>query len=288
MNEALVIKHISNRYTLLTPEHERFVALPEGKLKKGKSPIVGDKVHYMIKDDQVMITKVLKRHNQLKRPVIANVDQALIVMSARKPDFSTQLIDRFIWLIRNEGITPVLVITKLDLVDDSDPLYQDLKDYEKSGLKVVYMSKTHDLEPLKEVVKDKISVLSGQSGVGKSSLLNRMNPDFVLKTQEISKALGRGKHTTRHVELYDVFEGWLADTPGFSALEFSSIELENLERCVIEFDAYRDQCFYRNCQHIHEPKCAVKKAVSEHLIPSERYQHYTEVYTLIQSIKEKY
>ncbi len=288
MNVALIIKHISNRYTLLTHDHQRLVALPEGKLKRGKSPIVGDKVEYSIKDDQVMITKVLKRHNQLKRPVIANVDQALIVMSARKPDFSTQLIDRFVWLIRNEDIAPVLVITKLDLVEDDDPLYASLSAYEKSGLKVVYMSKTHSLEPLKEIVKDKISVLAGQSGVGKSSLLNRMNPDFVLKTQEISKALGRGKHTTRHVELYDVFEGWLADTPGFSALEFSSIELENLERCVIEFDAYRDDCFYRNCQHIHEPKCAVKQAVENGDILQERYEHYKEVYRLIQSIKEKY
>lgn len=288
MNEALVIKHISNRYTLLTHDHQRLIALPEGKLKKGQSPIVGDKVHFNVKDDQVMIAKVLKRHNQLKRPVIANVDQALIVMSAKKPDFSTQLIDRFVWLIRNEGISPVIVITKLDLVEDNDPLFADLKDYEKSGIKVIYMSRTHSLEPLKEVVKDKISVLAGQSGVGKSSLLNRMNPDFILKTQEISKALGRGKHTTRHVELYDVFEGWLADTPGFSALEFSSIELDKLEKCVIEFDQYREHCFYRNCQHIHEPKCAVKKAVDDKLINKDRYQHYIEVFNLIKDIKEKY
>jgi ribosome biogenesis GTPase len=286
MNEALVIKHISNRYTLLTADHTRLVAYPEGKLKKGQSPIVGDKVHYQIKDDQVMITKVLKRNNQLIRPVIANVDQALIVMSAKKPDFSTQLIDRFIWLIRHENITPVLVITKLDLVSDDDPLYIELAEYEKSGLTVIKMSRTHDLQPLKDVVKDKISVLAGQSGVGKSSLLNRMNPDFVLKTQEISKALGRGKHTTRHVELFEVFEGWLADTPGFSALDFSN--LSDLENCVIEFEPYRDQCFYRNCQHIHEPKCAVKQAVSDKLISASRYEHYLEVYTLVKQTKEKY
>lgn len=288
MNEALITKQISNRYTLLTSSHERLIAHPEGKLKRGLSPMVGDRVNYMIKEDHVMITNVLKRQNQLKRPVIANVDQALIVMSARKPDFSSQLVDRFVWLIRNENITPILLVTKLDLIDENDVIYQELKAYEKSGLIVIYMSKTHDLEPLRAILKDKISVLAGQSGVGKSSLLNRLNPDFVLKTQEISKALGRGKHTTRHVELYEVFEGWLADTPGFSALEFSSIPLENLEQCVIEFDAFRNDCFYRNCQHIHEPKCAIKKAVEAALIPQERYEHYTQVYKLIQEIKEKY
>lgn len=288
MKNALIIRHISNRYTLLDHENNRLLALPEGKLKKGLSPIVGDKVDYVLKDDQVMITHVYPRFNQLKRPVIANVDQALIVMSARKPDFSSQLVDRFVWLIRNEGVKPILILTKCDLIEDNDPIYQELALYRLSGLDVIEMSKTHDLSPLKEVLKNKISVLSGQSGVGKSSLLNRLNPDFVLRTQEISKALGRGKHTTRHVELYEVFEGWLADTPGFSALEFSSIELNYLEKCVIEFDAYRNDCYYRNCQHIHEPKCAVKKAVIDQKIPQSRYDHYCEVYKLIQDIKEKY
>ena len=288
MNKAIIIKIISNRYTILTEDHQELIAQGSGKLKYTSLPLVGDHIEYEYREDVVMMTKVLARHNEMKRPSIANVDYALIVMSAVKPDFSTQLVDRFVWLVRNANIEPVLIVTKLDLIDDQSSIYQDLDQYEKDGIKVIRVARGKEIHGLEETIKDKISVLTGQSGVGKSSLLNRLNPDFVLRTQEISKALGRGKHTTRHVQLYSIAGGWVADTPGFSSLEFGSIELKDLESLVKEFDPYREKCQFRNCSHVNEPKCAVKDAVKSQLINQDRYNHYLEVRQLIMDERKTY
>lgn len=287
MPKARLIKLISNRYTLLTQDHRSLIAMASGKLKLTISPIVGDLLDYELREDQVVITAVLPRKNSMKRPVIANVDQALIVMSAVKPDFSTQLVDRFTWLVRNAEIEPILVVTKLDLVEENHPVFEAMKRYEHDGLRVVRMFRGQSMEALETVIANKISVLTGQSGVGKSTLLNRLNPEFVLRTQEISKALGRGKHTTRHVELFDVANGWVADTPGFSSLEFTSIQKSNLENLVHEFAPYRQNCFFRNCTHENEPKCAVKQALKEGLIDPNRYQHYLEIRAVLVDKKEK-
>ncbi len=288
MPKALLIKQISNRYTLLDENHKRLIAVAAGKMKLKESPMVGDWIEYQIKDDQVVMQSFERRRTVLRRPVIANVDQALIVMSARKPDFSTQLVDRFVWLIKNAGISPVLIVTKMDLILDDDPIHIALNQYENEGLSIIRVYRGQEIIGLEDVIAHKISVLTGQSGVGKSTLLNRLNPEFVLHTQEISKALGRGKHTTRHVELYEVAQGWVADTPGFSSLEFNAIPLDQLSYLVSAFDPYRDHCHFRNCLHINEPKCAIKQAVQDQKIDADRYQHYTEVVQLIQNTKEIY
>ena len=288
MPKALLIKQISNRYTLLDENHKRLIAVAAGKMKLKESPMVGDWIEYQIKDDQVVMQSFERRRTVLRRPVIANVDQALIVMSARKPDFSTQLVDRFVWLIKNAGISPVLIVTKMDLILDDDPIHIALNQYENEGLSIIRVYRGQEIIGLEDVIAQKISVLTGQSGVGKSTLLNRLNPEFVLHTQEISKALGRGKHTTRHVELYEVAQGWVADTPGFSSLEFNAIPLDQLSYLVSAFDPYRDHCHFRNCLHINEPKCAIKQAVQDQKIDADRYQHYTEVVQLIQNTKEIY
>lgn len=288
MPKALLIKQISNRYTLLDENHNRLIAVAAGKMKLKESPMVGDWIEYQIKDDQVVMQSFERRRTVLRRPVIANVDQALIVMSARKPDFSTQLVDRFVWLIKNAGISPVLIVTKMDLILEDDPIHIALNQYENEGLSIIRVYRGQEIIGLEDVIAHKISVLTGQSGVGKSTLLNRLNPEFVLHTQEISKALGRGKHTTRHVELYEVAQGWVADTPGFSSLEFNAIPLDQLSYLVSAFDPYRDHCHFRNCLHINEPKCAIKQAVQDQKIDADRYQHYTEVVQLIQNTKEIY
>jgi ribosome biogenesis GTPase len=288
MNEARIVKLISNRFTLQTVDGQTFVASGSGLFKRDHRALVGDRVHYEQRNDHVMMVDVLPRLNQLKRPSIANVDQALLIMSALKPDFSTQLVDRMMWLILHANIQPILVVTKLDLVDSSHPVHAAIAQYEREGLRVVRVARDQKIEGIDTLLRNKISVLTGQSGVGKSSLINRLDPDIVLKTQEISKALGRGKHTTRHVELHYVQGGWLADTPGFSSLDFSVMSPAELEALVPVFAPFREACQFRDCQHVNEPVCGVKQAVEQGAINRERYTHYLEVRSLIERERKLY
>ena len=252
-----IIKIVSNRYTVYS-EGQSYDAIAMGKLRLQDRPVVGDEVEFELIEEQYCIQKILKRRNQLYRPAISNVDQAMIVMSAVEPDFSNILVDRLIFLISYNDIEPVIVITKMDLIDETNEINQYIEDYKKSGYKVICTGFGDDLTELKETLKDKVTVLAGQSGVGKSSLLNRLDKRFSLQTQEISKALGRGKHTTRHTELYQVAGGWLADTPGFSSLDFSRIDSKLLIEKLKDFRV-DDSCRFNDCQHINEPDCAVKE-----------------------------
>ena len=268
-----IICIISSRYTVLFEDGSTQVCVARGKLRKGTFPVVGDFVEVKKFDDAYGIEKICERKNYLIRPLIANVDQAIIVMSCKDPDFSTTLIDRLIFLISHAGITPKIVITKLDLISDEDEIYQKIEEYRKSGYEVVLKS---DKEALDALFKGKISVLTGQSGAGKSSLLNALDASLQLPTQEISKALGRGKHTTRHVELLPLKEGYIADTPGFSSLDFTPLTKRQLADCVPDFKEHACGCRFNDCIHENEPGCAVKEAVSSGIIPSTRYEHYLE------------
>ncbi len=287
-NEAIIIKLISNRFTIQTLEGRILIAEGSGNFKRANKPLVGDRVRFEDYEGHIMMVERLDRRNELRRPAIANVDQALIVMSCVKPDFSTLLVDRMMWLIQAANIEPVLIVTKMDLVDESHIVHKSLDQYEKEGITVIRVARGQDIVGLEEQINGRISVLTGQSGVGKSSLLNRLNPDFVLKTQEISKALGRGKHTTRHVELFPIAKGWVADTPGFSSLDFSELTHQTFESIVHVFDPYRSKCQFRDCQHVNEPRCAVKHAVEQGLIDPDRYQHYLEVRQLIDAERKSY
>lgn len=287
MQRARVIRIISNHYTCLTEKGDVFATGASGKLRKGVSPMVGDWVDVLHGSDLSVIEKVYPRNNQMLRPSVANVDAILIVMSTLKPEFSSVLVDRITWLVRQANILPVLVVSKWDLLSDTSELDLVLDEYRKF-MHVFTVGKGVDNSAIVKFMAHKICVLTGQSGVGKSSLINRLDERYTIKTQEISKALGRGKHTTRHVELLPVQQGWIADTPGFSSLDFSHMTHEDLIQCVIEFEPYREQCRFRNCQHLNEPDCAIKKAVLEQLIPQERYLHYLEVRTLIDQKKEIY
>lgn len=268
-----VICIISQRYTVLFEDNTKEVCVAMGKLRKTMSPVVGDFVEVVKYDDVYGIEKIYERTNYLVRPLIANVDQAVIVMSCKDPDFSTTLIDRLIFLISEANIIPKIVVTKLDLLDDTSEIMEYIEDYRSSGYEVILKS---DEEALDNLFKNRISVLTGQSGAGKSSLLNVLDPTLELRTQEISKALGRGKHTTRHVELLPMKGGYIADTPGFSSLDFEHFSRSSLASSVPDFEPYVGMCKFNDCVHEKEPGCAVKEAVECKKISAIRYGHYLE------------
>ena len=272
-----IIRLISNQYRVILENNEIVDCIARGKIRLGLSPVAGDIVEVATLVDKFGIEKIYPRKNYLKRPPIANVDQAIIVMSAVEPDFSMTLVDQLIFLISYADIMPTILISKMDLVKDHTKIEQIVNDYQKGGYRVITTGKDFEnTDELLEVLSNKITVLAGQSGVGKSSFLNRLNPDFALITQEISQALGRGKHTTRHVELHHIGDGWVADTPGFSKLDFSVLDKEGLSRVIIDFLPYQGKCRFRDCLHDQEPGCAIKEAINKGEISKMRYLHYVE------------
>ena len=276
---GLIIKIISNQYTILTEDGQEVLAVAMGKLRLGSKPLVGDKVEYELLDGRYAIQKILPRKNYLVRPAIANVDQAMIVMSAVQPVFSPLLVDKLIFLISYRDIEPVIVLTKMDLVSPNDRINTYINDYVESGYQVITVGHDRDVEDVRDALKGKITVLTGQSGVGKSTLLNRLDRDFAAATQEISKSMGRGKHTTRHTQLFPVGEGLIADTPGFSSLDFSRIDALTLAGKIHDF-RNAGECRFKDCKHVDEPDCAVKRKVELGEISRIRYNNYLETVAL--------
>lgn len=276
---GLIIKIISNQYTILTEDGQEVLAVAMGKLRLGSKPLVGDKVEYELLDGRYAIQKILPRKNYLLRPAIANVDQAMIVMSAVQPVFSPLLVDKLIFFISYRDIEPVIVITKMDLVSPNDRINTYINDYVESGYQVITVGHDRDVEDVRDALKGKITVLTGQSGVGKSTLLNRLDRDFAAATQEISKSMGRGKHTTRHTQLFPVGEGLIADTPGFSSLDFSRIDALTLAGKIHDF-RNAGECRFKDCKHVNEPDCAVKRKVELGEISRIRYNNYLETVAL--------
>ncbi|KOO40693.1 ribosome small subunit-dependent GTPase A [Priestia koreensis] len=293
MPEGTIIKALSGFYYVLH-DHQITQCRGRGVFRKKKvTPLVGDHVVFQAENEREgYILEIKERQNELVRPPIANVDQALLVFSAIEPEFSTTLLDRFLVLVESNDIEPVICITKIDLLSDEKraEIEQFASDYEKMGYDVLLTSAAtlDGVESLYDYLNHKVTVIAGQSGVGKSSLLNAMKPELELKTNDISSALGRGKHTTRHVELIFVQEGLVADTPGFSSLEFMDLELENLPFCFPEMARLSEECKFRGCMHLKEPKCAVKQAVESGEIPSYRYEHYLQFVEEIKQRKPRY
>ncbi|TCJ06029.1 ribosome small subunit-dependent GTPase A [Cytobacillus praedii] len=289
MPEGKIIKALSGFYYVLTG-NEIVQCRGRGVFRKNKiTPLVGDEVVFQAENEKEgYILEVRERKNELVRPPIANVDQAILVFSAVEPDFSTALLDRFLVLVEFNRIKPIICITKMDLTNEvqNKEIQQYAVDYRKAGYDVLLTSSETE-EGIKELypyLEGEISVFAGQSGVGKSSLLNVLNPDLDLKTDDISSHLGRGKHTTRHVELIKVGQGLVADTPGFSSLEFMDIEIPDLNFCFPEIEKLSEECKFRGCLHKAEPKCAVKAAIENRELPSYRYEHYI---TFLQEIKDR-
>ena len=240
-----------------------------GKIRNEKIvPLVGDNV--IVDVNTKTIEKILPRKNELRRPLVANIDKLLIVMSTSIPAFSDYLIDKFLLIALENKIEPIIIITKTDLIseEEKNEIKKYMDYYRKLGIKV-YINTS--VSKIKEEFKDSVVALCGQTGAGKSSLLNKIDASLKLKTQEVSLSLGRGKHTTRLVELLKLNDGLIADTPGFSSLELN-IDKKEIRKYYKDFDKY--PCKYRSCLHIKEDGCEVIKQVEEGKIPLWRYQNY--------------
>lgn len=261
---------------------------------RGESPLVGDMVEYTMETEgsDGTIQKILARQNELVRPPIANIDQGILVFSVKEPNFNTILLDRFLVVLESFHVHPIICLTKMDLLNPEErkELQQYIEDYQSIGYTVLQTYKDEEelIGRLQPILKGKTTVLAGQSGVGKSTLLNTLIPDLNLKTGIISQSLGRGKHTTRHVELIEVCDGLLADTPGFSSFDFDEIEKEELGACFPEMAKIADDCKFRGCLHLKEPKCAVKAAVEAGDIRDYRYKHYEQFMQEIMDRKPRY
>lgn len=288
MQKGQIIKALAGFYYVKS-QGQVYQCRARGKFRKDSlKPLVGDYCEFSIENQtEGYILSLLPRKNSLIRPPICNVDQALLVFSAKEPDMNLLLLDRFLILIEHLQIQPIICISKMDLVDLS-LIYHQMKPYEDAGYQVLYVSSKQEqgIEAVKNIFKDKVTVVTGQSGVGKSSLLNALDIHLQIDTNEISKALGRGKHTTRHVELIEMYGGYVADTPGFSSLELN-IEPVDLAISYHDFHEFSKQCKFRGCLHESEPHCAVKNAVEQGKISSQRYEHYLMFLKESKLLKEK-
>ncbi|MCY9062437.1 ribosome small subunit-dependent GTPase A [Bacillus inaquosorum] len=298
MPEGKIIKALSGFYYVLDESEDSDKVIQcrgRGIFRKNKiTPLVGDYVVYQAENDKEgYLLEIKERTNELIRPPICNVDQAVLVFSAVQPSFSTALLDRFLVLVEANDIQPIICITKMDLIEDQDTqdaIQAYAQDYRKIGYDV-YLTSSKDPDSLADIIphfQDKTTVFAGQSGVGKSSLLNAISPELGLRTNEISEHLGRGKHTTRHVELIHTSGGLVADTPGFSSLEFTDIEEEELGYTFPDIREKSSSCKFRGCLHLKEPKCAVKQAVEDGELKQYRYNHYVEFMTEIKDRKPRY
>lgn len=283
--EGKIVCLRSNQYTLYS----------NGKIIQAKAtglfrhheitPKVGDLVEWeMMNDAEGYITKVFPRHNELVRPPISNVDQAVLVFSLAEPELNLNLLDRLLAIFSYYQIDVVVLMSKTDLLKDVEETNNLIDYYKGIGYKIITYnindSDTKCIGDLKEIFAQKVSVLVGQSGVGKSSLLNMLFPDLKLLTQEISLSLNRGKHTTRHVELHQLsFSGnqigWIADTPGFGIVDFDeSMSDVEIAQNFWEFFELSKKCRYQGCSHQNEPNCAIKAALSQNQVLPSRYQNY--------------
>lgn len=282
-----IIKALSGFYYVdVGAEQEPITCRGRGKLRHQKiTPLVGDHVAITVTEDGTgMVDEVLPRSNQFQRPMVANMDQLVILASGAIPVTDPFLIDRMVSLAEYKGCQPIICFNKCDL----EPATQLVELYQRAGFQSFAISAQtgEGLEQLLGVLDGKISAFTGNSGVGKSSVLNALCPQFGLKVGQVSEKLGRGRHTTRHVELFRVGGGLVADTPGFSAFDVEQMELipkEKLANTFREFRPYLEQCRFVGCAHVKERGCAVREAVDNGAIAPSRYQSYVRLYDQVKS-----
>jgi ribosome biogenesis GTPase len=291
--KGIIVKGIAGFYYVDT-DKGLFECKARGKFRNDKiTPTVGDKAIIQVVDLEKMkgnVEEILPRRNELIRPKVCNIDQAVVVFAADKPSPNMDLLDRFILLIEEQNIDIVICINKIDI--DSDNIFEKIKAiYKNSRYEIMATSiKTgKGLDELRAYLKDKISVFAGPSGVGKSSLLNGVQPNLELKTGEISTKIERGKHTTRHAELIELDTGgYIVDSPGFTSLAIHHIDRDSLQHYFREFEPFIGQCKFNGCSHTHEPGCAIINQVGDY-ISTKRYERYKTIYNeLEQQRRNKY
>ncbi len=266
--EGTIIKQISNLYTVET-NNELHECRARGKFYHDKlTPLVGDKVKIDEKNNYIL--ELLPRINSLERPSIANVDTCIIIASLKEPDLDLNLLDKLLCIIIHNKIKPVICLTKKDLLNfkEKKEIKSILKYYQKIGIKSYYNT---DLKKITKEIANQTVVLTGQTGAGKSSLLNRLDKNLKLDTNPISKSLGRGIHTTRHVELFKYKASLIADTPGFSALDINTLSVDEIKNTYPEFNV---NCAFKDCKHLKEDDCEVKRLVKNGKILESRYNNY--------------
>ncbi|WP_282941727.1 ribosome small subunit-dependent GTPase A [Paenibacillus sp. RC67] len=312
MPAGLIVKALSGYYYVLSEEDEQMTSIQcraRGIFKKrGVSPLVGDKVLFELTENgEGTVDEILPRTSELVRPPVANVELVVLVFAVTEPTLNLQLLDKFLVHTESAGLETIICLTKQDLVTEdkeseatvpskgdmlSSGVSHIVQLYESIGYRTVVTSAKCGvgIAPVLDQLAGRISVFAGQSGVGKSSLLNAMVPGLQLETNQISMKLGRGKHTTRHVELIRLSNGGLvADTPGFSQLDFLQIdEAEQLSSCFREFKPHSAECKFRGCLHLHEPGCKVIEAKEKGEISLSRYEHYLQFLTDIKERKRRY
>jgi ribosome biogenesis GTPase len=284
MREGLIVKSLSGFYEVKTEEGLERCRARGLFRKEGITPLVGDQVRI----EQGMVTEILPRKNSFLRPPVSNLDLLVVVASEAIPITEPFLIDRVMAIAGNQNVPSLLVINKTDLSDGS----RLAGIYELAGIPAIRVSAVtgEGIEALRTAIAGKVCAFTGNSGVGKSSILNALEPDFGLQVGEVSEKLGRGRHTTRHVELYPLRCGALvADTPGFSAFDTERMDLvlkENLQYAFSDFAPYLGKCQFNDCTHLHEPGCQVRQALEEGKIAPSRYASYVQLYEKAKEIRE--
>lgn len=289
-----IIKGIAGFYYVYVENRGIYECKAKGVFRnKSIKPFVGDNVSIdIISEEQKKgnITKVCERKNELIRPAVANIDQAMIIFALKKPDPNLNLLDKFLVMMAFQNIETIICFNKMDIADTE--FMNELKSiYDKAGYKIVFASATEEegVERVRELIKGKSTVLAGPSGVGKSSMLNALTKDYKMETGSISEKIGRGKHTTRHSEIFYLGEGtYVFDTPGFSSLFVPGMTKETLEDCFAEFVPYTKKCRFVGCAHIKEPDCAVKEALGEGVIDKNRYENYRLMYNELKEREKRY
>lgn len=280
-----ILSTVAGVYNVILEDKNIINITPRGKFRHLKiKPVVGDNV--IIENN--MISQILPRKNILIRPSIANIDLGIIVSSCEEPKYSSYLLDKFLSYLNMNNITPLIILSKIDLSNE-EFINKVVEEYNKINIKVIPFSKKDktNIDLIHSLIKNKTIAFMGQTGVGKSSLINTICPDFLRKEGEYSTSLKRGKHQTKEVIILPLEETMVADTPGFSSLELTCYK-EELKDYFPFFKIKEGECFYQDCLHINEPKCYIKHLVEENVIPLEHYQNYKQIFNELIFRKDRY